>query len=54
MEANFFEKNKVMMKNSKINTPTVIFIDGGWLYAATRRINQKIDFAKFFNALINY
>ena len=52
MEANFFEKNKVMMKNSKINTPTVIFIDGGWLYAATRRINQKIDFAKFFNALI--
>src|SRR3989338_11652473 len=33
--------------------PTAVFIDGAWLYATSRRINKQIDYAKFFNALIN-
>ncbi|MFA5820726.1 MAG: NYN domain-containing protein [Candidatus Gracilibacteria bacterium] len=33
------------------NLQTAIFIDGDWLYAATKRINKKINFATFFNIL---
>jgi len=40
------------MTNNSINAQTAIFIDGDWLYAATRRINKNIDYAKFFNVLI--
>ena len=39
------------MKNNNLNTPTAIFIDGSWLYATTKRINIKVDYAKFFNVL---
>ena len=46
------EKIKAIMKNNNINIPTAIFIDGDWLYAATRRINKKVDYARFFNILI--
>ena len=35
------------------NIPTAIFVDGDWLYAATRRINRKINYANFFALLIN-
>lgn len=41
-----------MIRNNT-NTPTAVFIDGDWLYTATRRINKRIDYAKFFNILIN-
>ncbi len=41
------------MTYNNTNTPTAVFIDGNWLYAATRRINKRIDYAKFFNILIN-
>ncbi|MBU3965412.1 NYN domain-containing protein [Patescibacteria group bacterium] len=43
---------KAIIKDSGINTPTAIFIDGSWLYATTKRINKNIDYAKFFNILI--
>jgi len=46
------EKIKAVIKNSIINTPTVVFIDGDWLYAATRRINRKVDYANFFSILM--
>ncbi|MDP3899987.1 MAG: NYN domain-containing protein [bacterium] len=46
------EKIKAVIKNNRINTPTAIFIDGDWLYTATRRINRKVDYAKFFSILI--
>ncbi len=35
-----------------MKTETAIFIDGSWLYMTTRRINKKIDFAKFFTILV--
>jgi len=35
------------------NIPTAIFIDGDWLYTATKIINIKINYANFFNLLIN-
>lgn len=47
------EKIKVIIKNNNFNAPTAIFIDGGWLYATTKRINKNINYAKFFNVLIN-
>lgn len=46
------EKIKAVIKNNAINTPTAIFIDGDWLYATTRRINRKVDYANFFSVLI--
>lgn len=46
------EKIKAIMKNNNLNTPTTIFIDGGWLYATTKRINKNVDYAKFLNVLI--
>lgn len=46
------EKLKSVVKNKTINIPTAVFIDGGWLYATTKRINKNIDYAKFFNVLI--
>ncbi len=52
MNGIYLNQYKVIMKNNNINTPTAIFIDGDWLYAATRRINKNIDYAKFFNILI--
>jgi len=46
------EKIKAVIKNNITDATTAIFIDGDWLYVATRRINRKIDYAKFFNTLI--
>ena len=46
------EKIKAIIKNNNLNTPTTIFIDGGWLYATTKRINKNVDYAKFLNVLI--
>jgi len=46
------EKIKAVIKESIVNTATAIFIDGDWLYAATRRINRKVDYANFFSILI--
>lgn len=46
------EKIKVVIKDNITNTPTAIFIDGEWLYAATRRINRKVDYVNFFSKLI--
>lgn len=43
---------KIITKEKNISTPTAIFIDGSWLYAASRRINKNVDYAKFFNILI--
>ena len=43
---------EVITKGNNINSQTAIFIDGGWLYATTRRINKNVDYAKFFNILI--
>jgi len=40
------------MNHHNINTPTAVFIDGDWLYSATRHINRQIDYAKFFSILI--
>lgn len=40
------------MNHKNTNIPTAVFIDGNWLYFATRRINKQIDYAKFFNVLI--
>ncbi len=41
------------MSHNNINISTAVFIDGDWLYFATRRINRQIDYAKFFNILIS-
>jgi uncharacterized LabA/DUF88 family protein len=41
---------KTVIKNS--NVPISIFIDGDWLYAATKRINRKVDYFNLFSALI--
>jgi len=49
MKSNLFGEK---VKNNNINTPTAVFIDGGWLYTATRRINKNVDYANFFNTLI--
>lgn len=46
------EKIKSVTKNSNLNNPTAIFIDGSWLYTTTKRINKNIDYATFFNILI--
>lgn len=43
---------KAMTKNNNINISTAIFIDGSWLYAATRRLNKSINYAEFFDTLI--
>lgn len=51
-ERQIIEKVKVVMKNNNLNTPTTIFIDGGWLYATTKRINKSVDYANFFSVLI--
>lgn len=51
-EQQITEKIKVITKNNNLNTPTAIFIDGGWLYTTTKRINKNIDYVKFFNVLI--
>jgi len=49
MKTNLFGEK---MKNNSVNTSTAVFIDGDWLYTATRRINKNVDYAKFFNILI--
>lgn len=41
------------MKHKDNTTSVAVFIDGDWLYTATRRINKRIDYANFFNILIN-
>ena len=41
------------MNRNNNNIPTAVFIDGNWLYSATRIINRRIDYEKFFNVLIN-
>jgi len=41
------------MNNNNLNIPTAVFIDGDWLYFATRRINRQINYVNFFNILIN-
>lgn len=46
------EKTKAVIRNNIINTSTAIFIDGGWLYATTKRINKNVDYAKFFHILM--
>ena len=40
------------MNHDNTNVPTAVFIDGSWLYFATRRINRQIDYANFFSILI--
>ncbi|MBA3047159.1 NYN domain-containing protein [Patescibacteria group bacterium] len=41
------------MTHKNTDIPTAVFIDGDWLYAASRRISKRIDYAKFYNILIN-
>ena len=41
-----------MRNSNKKNSSVAIFIDGAWLYYATRRINKNIDYSFFFNTLI--
>ena len=41
------------MNHNNINIPTTVFIDGSWLYFATRRIGKQINYAEFFDTLIN-
>jgi len=41
------------MKRNNTNIPIAIFIDGNWLYFATRKINRQVNYANFFNVLIN-
>lgn len=43
-------RTKIVTKDS--NVSTAIFVDGDWLYAATKRIKRKIDYSIFFSSLI--
>lgn len=39
--------------NRSDNNSVAVFIDGGWLYGVSRRINKKIDYAVFYNNLVS-
>ena len=48
----YFRENMKLTKNNT-NKFVAVFIDGDWLYAATKRINKRVDYAKFIRILMD-